>query len=124
MKIGDYIKYSVTATGAFIPYGDEGYYLKIKDVSIPDNILVDILHGSDDLNSASLVDEDIPANWYILNNNSLQHDWQICPLQNQSDSKIVEYWIPSNLQNITGIFGELERSAIQLNFSYNINFCK
>ncbi|MBN2155455.1 MAG: hypothetical protein JW776_05395 [Candidatus Lokiarchaeota archaeon] len=119
MKVGDSIKYSFKSTGAYIPYGDQDLFFRITNITDPSNILVDILYGEETIDRAILLNQSVKVGWYILNNNSLRNNWQICPLQNTSASKIYEYWVSSNLRNVSEYYNDVQREALELLFCYD-----
>ncbi len=124
ITIDDTISYSILSTGAFIPYGGQYLHLSIEDLADPNNRLIDLKYGGIDFNhrDAILLNESISADLFILNNESLQSNWLQCPVQNISESLIVEFWNVSNLNNISEVYDDVERESIELAFNYSSVF--
>ena len=119
---GDQITYNFRSTGAFIPYANNPLHVEIVSITDPYDILVDVFYNDADITEAQLLNSSVSSGWYILNNGSLRNNWLNCPLQNLTESKIQEFWISDNLLNVSEYYFEVERSGLELTYSYDTEF--
>ena len=121
-SVDDYVRYTQGGTKALIPYGGGRIFLQIKDISNPDDIKVDSINGhSDNVDHVDneLLKSSMSAGVYILNNISINADLNTRPEQLSAGSILGSRWNDENISIIKEYFMDVERTALEMNFTYS-----
>ncbi|MBD3350957.1 MAG: hypothetical protein GF364_05670 [Candidatus Lokiarchaeota archaeon] len=118
LEVGDYVKYSWDTKEAYIPYSASSIYMEIVDISNPDDVIINVSRRweEDDVEYREALSIGISAGNWIVNNDTLINDWSTCPASIGNPSEIRTHWTETYLENVTELYYDVERTAVQLEY--------